>query len=60
MRQGVSKDPLLKTAFENILKAIMKPSRYFGRPAVHAIRRGLGKYIDGKFFFTSCRSGLAD
>ena len=53
MRHGVSKDPLPKTIFENILKVIIKLSGYFGRPIVYAIRRGLGKYIDSKFFCTS-------
>ena len=47
MTYGVTKDPLRKSTFENIFRWVMQLSGYSGSATVHAIRRGLGKKIDG-------------
>ena len=45
---GVTDEPLPKATFETILKSVLKLSGYFGTPTIHAIRRALGKKLDGK------------
>ena len=44
---GVTKDPLKQSTFENIFRWVMQLSGYFGSATFHAIQRGLGKNIDG-------------
>ena len=46
--KGVSKEPLPRTAFEKIVRSVMQASGYFGSPTIHAIRRHLGKKLNGK------------
>ncbi len=45
---GVTEDPLPQSTFERIFKDIIKSSGYFGDATIHAIRRDLGKKLDGK------------
>lgn len=45
---GVTNAPLPKATFERILKSVLNLSGYFGTATVHAIRRALGKKLDGK------------
>lgn len=45
---GVTNQPLPKTMFESILKSVLNLSGYFGTATIHAIRRSLGKKVDGK------------
>lgn len=46
---GVTNQPLPKKKFESILKSVLNLSGYFGTATIHAIRRSLGKKVDGKF-----------
>lgn len=55
MAKGVTKDPLSQSTFETIFKDIVKLSGYFGDATIHAIRRDLGKKLDGEL--TSSVSG---
>ena len=48
MGRGVTNEPLPKAAFERIFKKVLEQSGYFGYATVHAIRRYLGKKVDGK------------
>ena len=48
MQNGVSEDPLPKKTFDRIFKAVLERSGYFGKATVHAIRRYLGKKVNGK------------
>lgn len=49
MEEGVSeKDPLPKATFDRIFKSVLVRSGYFGKATVHAIRRFLGKKLNGK------------
>lgn len=48
MQHGVSEKPLSKTVFSRIMRSVLRLSGFFGDPTVHAIRRYLGKKIDGK------------
>ena len=48
MARGVTNEPLSKAAFERIFKKVLEQSGYFGYATVHAIRRYLGKKVDGK------------
>ena len=48
MRDGVSDEPLLKKNFDRILKSVFNLSGFFGPATVHAIRRFVGKKIDGE------------
>lgn len=48
MQQGVSEEPLSKKTFDRIVKSVFKLSGYFGQATVHAIRRYLGKKVNGK------------
>lgn len=45
---GVSEEPLPKTKFDSVIKSVLNRSGYFGDATVHAIRRYLGKKVDGK------------
>ena len=49
MRGGVSTTPLSKKTFSRIIKSVLTLSGYFGTATIHAIRRYLGKKINGKF-----------
>ncbi|KAL6713000.1 hypothetical protein ACLMJK_009396 [Lecanora helva] len=46
---GVTNAPLPKATFERILKSVLNLSGYFGTATVHAIRRALGKKLDGNY-----------
>ena len=48
MQQGVPEEPLSKQAFDRIVKSVFKLSGYFDPATVHAIRRYLGKKVNGK------------
>lgn len=48
MQQGVSEQPLSKKTFDRIIKSVLNLSGYFGNATVHAIRRYLGKKVNGK------------
>ena len=48
MGRGITNEPLPKAAFERIFKKVLEQSGYFGYAIVHAIRRYLGKKVDGK------------
>lgn len=48
-REGVTKRPLLKGSFEKIFKSVLNLSGFFGHTTVHAIRRFVGKKVNGKF-----------
>ena len=45
---GLTSAPLSKATFERILKSVLNLSGYFGTATIHAIRRALGKKLDGK------------
>ena len=47
MTEGVTEEPLKQSTFENVFRSAMQLSGYFGSATVHAIRRGLGKKVDG-------------
>jgi hypothetical protein len=49
LENGVSKEPLPKRTFERIVRSVMRASGYFGSATVHAIRRYLGKQLNGTF-----------
>ena len=62
MQQGVSEEPLSKKTLDRIIKSVLNSSGYFGNATIHAIRRYLGKKVNGqssqsKFTFGLC---LAD
>lgn len=48
MQNGISKEPLSKVTFSKIVKSVLNLSGFFKGATVHAIRRYLGKQIDGK------------
>ena len=48
MQNGVSEEPLPKKSLDRIFKAVLERSGYFGKATVHAIRRYLGKKVNGK------------
>ena len=48
MRDGVTNEPLLKRSFDRILKSVLNLSGFFGPATVHAIRRFVGKKVNGK------------
>jgi hypothetical protein len=48
LAKGVSTEPLPKATFDRIIKSVLNRSRYFGYATVHAIRRYLGKKVNGK------------
>ena len=45
---SVTNQPLPKAIFESILKFVLSLSGYFGTATIHAIRRSLGKKVDGR------------
>ena len=45
---GVMNEPMPEGAFTNILRSTLNNAGYFCGPSIHAIRRGLGKKIEGK------------
>lgn len=47
MRDGVTNEPLLKRTFDRVLKSVLKLSGFFGPATVHAIRRFVGKKVNG-------------
>ena len=47
MEHGVTEEPWAKTTFDKIFKTVAKQSGYIEAPTVHAIRRAVGKTIDG-------------
>lgn len=49
MLHGVTEEPLPKRTFDRILKSVFSLSGYFGHATVHAIRRYLGKKVNGKW-----------
>lgn len=57
MHQGVTNEPLSQGTFEKVLKSILQLSGYFGTATIHAIRRALGKEIDGKPLCKECGLG---
>ena len=50
---GVTDEPLPKATFERNLKSVLNRSEYFGTATIHAIRRSLGKKLDGKWPWSS-------
>ena len=46
---GLSDRPLAQSSFEGILKPVLSLSGYHGTATVHAIRRALGKKVNGKW-----------
>ncbi|KAL6714267.1 hypothetical protein ACLMJK_007690 [Lecanora helva] len=49
MKGGVSKQPLPKSTFEQILKTVLKRSGYFGVVTIYVIRRGVGKALSERY-----------
>ena len=45
---GVTEEALPKTTFEKVLRSVLNMSGYFGTATIHAIRRALGKKVDGE------------
>lgn len=50
MSQGVTEEPLPKKTFDRIFKSVLEQSGYFGKATDHAIRRYLGKKLNGRPF----------
>lgn len=48
MEKGIERGPLLKTRFEEVWKDILLKAGYNVNITIHAVRRGLGKKLDGK------------
>ena len=48
LQDGVSEAPLPRHTFERIVRSVMRMSGYFGHATVHAIRRYLGKKLNGE------------
>jgi Protein of unknown function (DUF3435) len=48
LQKGVSEDPLPRATFERIVWSVMRMSGYFGYATVHAIRRYVGKKLNGE------------
>ena len=53
MRDGVTDKPLLKRTFDRILKSVFNLLGFFGPATVYAIRRFIGKKVNGKFVLGS-------
>ena len=51
MKGGVAEEPLPKETFDRIFKSALNLSGYFGKATVHAIRRYLGKKVNGQWFW---------
>ena len=62
MQQGVSDEPLSKKTFDRIIKSVLITSRYFDNATVHAIRRYLGKKVNGQLSqpYLNFNSSFAD
>lgn len=45
---GTSDAPMPRSAFDNILRSTLTNAGYVSGPSIHAIRRQLGKKVDGK------------
>ena len=58
MSRGVTDEPLPKATFDGIFKKVLEQSGYFGNATIHAIRRCLGKMVDGKQFYIRCPEAL--
>ncbi len=56
MQQGVTDKPLPKRTFDRILKSVLNLSGYFGNATVHAIRRCLGKKVNGQWYRKTSRT----
>jgi hypothetical protein len=48
LEKGVFEKPLLKATFERIIRSVMQISGYFGSATVYAIRRYVGKKLNGR------------
>ena len=48
MQNGVTKEPLSKATFSKIVKSVLNLSGFFEGATVHAIRRYVGKQINGR------------
>src|SRR2546423_3068638 len=46
--KGTIEEPMPKHTFTQILRARLRKAGYFARATIHAIRRFLGKKVDGK------------
>jgi hypothetical protein len=46
--KGTIEEPMPKHAFTQILRAMLRKAGYFAGVTIHAIRRFLGKKVDGK------------
>lgn len=46
--KGTTEEPMPKYAFLQIFRAILRKAGYFAGATIHAVRRGLGKKVDGK------------
>jgi hypothetical protein len=46
--KGITEDIMPKSAFLRIFRAMMQKEGYFCGSSIHAVRRGLGKKIDGE------------
>ena len=49
VQDGVTNEPLLKRTFDRILKSVLDYSGFVGSAIVYAIRRFVGKKVNGKF-----------
>jgi hypothetical protein len=49
--EGVTDKPLPRATFDRIFKMVLQQSGYFGKVTIHAIRRYLGKKIDGELCY---------
>ena len=56
MQQGFSEEPISKKTFDRIIKSVLNLSGYFGSATVHAIRRYLGKKVNGKLSLETNRT----
>jgi hypothetical protein len=46
--KGIIEEPMPKYAFLQIFRAILRKAGYFTGVTIHAVRRNLGKKVDGK------------
>jgi hypothetical protein len=46
--KGTTEEPMPKYAFTRMLRAVLRKAGYFAGATIHAIRRFLGKKVDGK------------
>ncbi len=57
MHHGITDEPLPKRTFDRILKSVLNLSGYFGNATVHAVRRCLGKKVNGQWYRKTSRTG---